>query len=222
MINWFKKKSYPAYWNEYTNFFKTKELSKLDTTRFIIFDTETTGLNTITDRILSIGAIQIIENTIDISKSFEVYLEQTKFNKDTVEIHGILKGGSILKINEEEAIIQFLKYIEDAVLVAHHASFDITMINSCLKRMELPPLKNKVLDTGVLFKKTSSNTTTDKHYSLDNLCSIYKIAKHDRHTASGDAYITGIIFLKIISNLKKSNQKLTFKDLFYIKSRGLL
>ena len=221
MLKLFKHKEYPEFWNMYSNHFKQKNPDDLNTTRFVVFDTETTGLNPTTDRILSIGAIAIQGNVLDVSDSFEMYLKQDTFNADTVEIHGILKEGSITKYDEKEAIIQFLNYIKDAVLVAHHAAFDIAMINESLNRLDLPKLKNKSLDTGTLFKKTSLHKT-EKHYALDELSDIFKIKKHDRHTASGDAYITGLIFLKIISNLK-SIRNITLKDLFFNNNRrGLI
>lgn len=222
MIKWFKHKDYPEFWNTYSNYFKQNNSKDLNTTRFIVFDTETTGLDPSSDRILSIGAISIVGNKIDIADSFEMYLKQDTFNAETVEIHGILKEGSITKFEEKEAIIQFLDYIKDSVLVAHHAAFDIAMINESLKRLGLPKLKNKSLDTGILFKKTSLHKTNKKHYGLDELCDTFNIKKHDRHTASGDAYITGLLFLKIVSNLKKT-KTISLKDLFFNSNRrGLI
>ena len=222
MLNWFKHKDYPVYWKNYSDHFKTKKSYDLEDTRFIVFDTETTGLNPSKDRILSIGAISVFQNKIDIADSFELYIKQNTFNADTVEIHGILKEGNITKIDEEEAIIQFLNYIKDAVLVAHHAAFDIAMVNESLIRLGLPKLKNKSLDTGILFKKTTLHATNNKHYGLDELSDIFNIKKHDRHTASGDAYITGLIFLKTLSNLKNT-KTISLKDLFFNRnSRGLI
>lgn len=219
MFNWFKKKKYPQFWNDYVHHFKTKQQSDIDKIRFVIFDTETTGLNTSTDRILSIGAISVIGNVIDLSDSFERYLSQQEFSNETVEIHGILKEGKISKVEEKEAIIQFLEYLKNAVIVAHHAAFDVEMINKSLKRLELPKLKNKVLDTGILYKKLEPS---EKHYSLDKLSEIFKIPLHDRHTASGDAYITGLLFLKIISKLKKT-KTIQLKDLLFNSNRkGLI
>ncbi len=222
MFEWLKNKNYPNFWNVYQNHFKNKTEHDLNTARFVIFDTETTGLDTKEDRILSIGAISATANTMDVADSLEVYLKQATFNSQTVEIHGILKEGSIIKIEEKEALIQFLDYIKDAILVAHHAAFDIMMINQCLRRQNLPKLKNKVLDTGILFKKLDQCVSKNKLYSLDELCSVFNIKKHDRHTASGDAYITGIIFLKIIGELSQA-RKTTLQSLFYNPNRrGLL
>jgi DNA polymerase-3 subunit epsilon len=114
-----------------------------------------------------------------------------------------------------------LEYIKDAVLVAHHAAFDVAMINFALKRMNLPKLKNKVLDTGHVFQKTKLDNSK-AHFSLDDLSKRFNIPQHDRHTASGDAYITAILFLKLLSILNKKDD-LTLRDLLRSHTRiGLL
>ena len=41
------------------------------------------------------------------------------------------------------------------------------------------------------------------NYSLDELAEKFSISRKDRHTALGDAYITAVAFLKIISRLKE-------------------
>lgn len=222
MLKWPLYRDYPDYWLTYANHFKVKKKPDLKTARFVIFDTETTGLDIAGDRILSIGAVAVVENVLDVSDSMELYLKQDVFNSKTVAIHGILKRENVSKIPEKEAIIRFLTYVEDAILVAHHAAFDLAMINACLHRQGLPKLKNKILDTGILFKKTRLCGDTDKHYSLDELSNLFNFKKHDRHTAAGDAYLTGLVFLKIISSLKKS-RKIKLKDLFFKSGRrGLL
>ena len=61
-MSWFKKKTYPEYWNAYSTHFKSKQNIELKSVRFVVFDTETTGLDTKNDRILSIGTIAVFEN----------------------------------------------------------------------------------------------------------------------------------------------------------------
>ncbi|MFH6768947.1 3'-5' exonuclease [Gaetbulibacter aquiaggeris] len=208
---WFKKKKYPVFWNDYLKKFKTSQPKSIENTRFVVFDTETTGFDTLIDRILSIGAVSIYNNIIDVSNSLEVYLKQDEFKAKTVEIHGILKEGNLLKISENEAIEQFINYVGNAVLVAHHAAFDIEMINNALKRLNFPKLKNKCIDTGILYKKLDGKK--ESLISLDVLCDEFNIPKHDRHTASGDAFITSLLFLKIISKLKQERY-VHYSDLF--------
>jgi DNA polymerase-3 subunit epsilon len=221
-MSWFKKKEYPDFWNSYIKHFKSKQDINIETIRFVVFDTETTGLNSKEDRVLSIGTVAITEKIIKVSDSLECYLIQDIFKKESVKIHGIRKEGYYSKVDEKEAIKLFLNHIRNAVLIAHHTAFDIAMINASLKRMGLPKLKNKTLDLGYLYKKTDLNRSLKNHFSLDELAKQFNIPQHDRHTASGDAYITALLFLKILSilNLKK---KITLHDLESPISRiGLL
>ncbi|WP_411896164.1 PolC-type DNA polymerase III [Winogradskyella sp. A2] len=220
-MKWLRRKSHPEFWVNYINHFKSLQTQELEKIRFVVFDTETTGLDTKNDRILSIGCIAIEDLKIKISDQLECYLNQDSFNAETVKIHGLLKEGKLSKIEEKEAVIEFLSYLKNAVLVAHHAAFDMAMINNALKRNGLPKLNNKVLDTGHLFIKTKLESGKD-HYSLDELSERFNIPKHDRHTASGDAFITALLFLKLITYLKRENE-IKLNDLMKSNNRiGLL
>ncbi len=211
MFKWFKKEKpdYPEFWTRYEENFKKPLPEFADRARFVVFDAETTGFDKSRDRILSIGAVSVNNNIIEVANNFEIYLQQEVFNAESVKIHGIIRNEKVERVSEEEALKKFLAYIEDTVLVAHHAGFDIGMINRALRRMNLPKLKNMVLDTGVLYKKTrlSSNLINkDRPYSLDDIAQAYLIDIKDRHTAAGDAYITAIAFMKIMSRLKKGER----------------
>lgn len=220
MISWFKYKNYPLFWNQYAKQLRQKQPKNIENTRFVVFDTETTGLDISNDKILSIGAISIFNNIIDVADSYEIYIKQNEFKAETVKIHGILKEGKLAKLNEKDAIEQFINYIGNSVLVAHHVAFDIEMINAALKRLKLPKLKNKTIDTGILYKKLEGKK--DGHFNLDVLCKEFNIPRHDRHTAAGDAFITALLFLKIISKLKKE-RNLHYSDLFRVSGKeGLL
>ncbi|MGY5354545.1 3'-5' exonuclease [Wenyingzhuangia sp. IMCC45467] len=212
-----KKRHLPEYWKTYVDTLKNIQTKNIKDSKFVVFDCETSGLNPKEDRILSMGAVTINGNTINVKDNFELYLEQDVFNRESVAIHGLLKKGKLKKISEEQAIKKFLIYIEGAILVGHHISFDVACVNYALKRMGLPKLKNKVLDTGILFKKTKHQLYAEaftKVFSLDEVCDELKVKKKDRHTASGDAYITAIVFFKILGRLNRSND-LTLKELFY-------
>jgi DNA polymerase-3 subunit epsilon len=203
LFNWFKKdkKIYPEFWQSYLSCFDSKLKENIEK-RVVAFDTETTGLDFRTDVILSIGAVGIDENTIRVKDYLELFLLQDVFKRETVPIHGILKEGKEKKITESEALIQFLGFIKDAVLVGHHVSFDIKMINEGLKRMGLGKLKNRSIDTDVMYQKFKG-LQEDQHSGLDELCGIFKIQKSDRHTAIGDAYITALIYLRLKSKWKR-------------------
>ncbi len=198
----------PEYWKKYTDKFKEKDAISIPDTRFVVFDTETTGFNLFKDRILSIGALSIVNSSISVKNSLEIYLAQKYYDPKTASIHGILKNEKTHYYSEEEGLVLFLNYIENAVLVGHHIQFDINMINKALARMELPELKNHCIDTANLYKKTLLKTpllAKKQVYSLDEIATKYDISVKDRHTAMGDAYITAIAFLKIIARLEEKD-----------------
>ncbi|WP_396181372.1 PolC-type DNA polymerase III [Flavobacterium fluvii] len=191
-------------------------LVDINSTRFVVLDTETTGFDYENDRILCIGAIVLQNNRISIQDSFEIYIEQEHYNKATAQIHGILKDFVLDRPKELEALQQFLAFLGDSIIIAHHAKFDVTMINKALERNGLPELKNKSLDTAILYKKTlitSYLLERKEHYTLDDLADKFDISKKDRHTAMGDAYITAIAFLKILKKLREK-EEVTWKQLF--------
>lgn len=220
MFGFFKRNKYPDYWQDHIDKVKkSTKYSNYEDIRFVALDTETTGFHYESDRILSIGAIAIKNNKINVSDSFEIYIKQEVFNSETVKIHGIRRNGKEEKVSEEEAMIQFLAYLDDAVIVAHHTVFDVTMMNVALRRMNVGPLKSKQLDTNFIHRKLSIENRNIKSYSLDALCEIYNVKMHDRHTATGDALITAYIFLKLTNKYQKNNA-LNLKDL--IKSYYIL
>ena len=74
-------------------------------------------------------------------------------------------------------------------------------------------IKNKVLDTSTLYRRTLLSTRIlekKEQYTLDELADKFSISKADRHTAVGDSYITAIAFLKIIDKLKPKRLKHLF------------
>ncbi|HLT32404.1 MAG TPA: 3'-5' exonuclease [Aquaticitalea sp.] len=211
MWHWFRKKyndNHPDYWKAYVDSFDKKIKKPIQETRFIAFDTETTGFDKKEDRILSIGAVEIINKTIKANTALEIYIKQDVFKPETVKIHGILKDGDLKKISEEEAIQRFLGYIKNDILIAHHAGFDYAMVNEMLLRHGLGKLKNEFIDTGVLFSKSKHiiyHENLKKHYTLDDLCKELNVSMADRHTSIGDALITALVFLKTITRLDKRN-----------------
>lgn len=195
------------FWEKEENLFD--ENITIEETRFVVLDTETTGFDYTNDRILCIGALVLQNNIIKIEESFEIYIEQDHYDESTAQIHGILKDFIVKRPSELEALEQFLNYLGDSIIIAHHANFDITMINRALERNGLPELKNKSLDTGILYKKTlikSHLFERKDHYALDDLADKFDISKKDRHTALGDAYITAIAFLKIVKKLREKKE----------------
>ncbi|RZJ71172.1 MAG: 3'-5' exonuclease [Flavobacterium sp.] len=197
-FDWLTGGSLPQFWKNYLTYFDKDD--KAAQRRYVVFDMETTGLDFREDVVLSIGAIGILGNAIEVGDFFEVHLKQEKFSPQSVALSGLLKEDKHEKYVEAEAMIQFLNFIKDATLVSHNVNLDIEMINKALKRLELGRLKNPVMDTNTLFQRWK-DYPEDRQATLDELCDVLKVRKSDRHTASGNAYITAIVFLKLRKKL---------------------
>ncbi|MBN2823889.1 MAG: 3'-5' exonuclease, partial [Campylobacterales bacterium] len=78
---------------------------------WVVFDTETTGLNPKVDDILSIGAVKIKGNKILTSQTFEVFIKSDKIDKKSIEVHGIRPIDVQNGKSSEDAIKEFLYFI---------------------------------------------------------------------------------------------------------------
>lgn len=195
MLDWLKiNKDYPEFWKEYLHKFEHK--SK----RFVVFSTETTGLDTEKDVILSIGAVGIEKDRIIVKDSFDITIIQDKFNPEIAIKNGILKDNNEDKVLQNEAITSFVNYLGNATLVGHRIHFDIAMINEALEKLQAGRLKNEALDIEIMYQKWKQ-LPEDKQVSIDELSTVFKISKSDRHTASGDAYIISLLFLRLKQRL---------------------
>lgn len=210
MFNIFKKKktTYPVFWQNYLDNQSQQMIrsTPINDLTFVVFDTETTGLNPRKDKILSIGAVKVHAQTIAIEQQFGCYVSQEHINRETIPIHGILQKGKYEKVAQDTAIISFVEYVGDAILVGHNVGFDVAIINQALSHFGNLKLKNKIIDTAPLAIRAdghSRNTIINSDdYTLDSLCLQYRISMSDRHTASGDAFITAILLIKLLAKLK--------------------
>jgi len=195
------------FWEEYFRFFEKKINRKtpLRSLNFIVLDTETSGLDFKKDKILSIAALSVKDFKIDIENRFEAffYRENYKPNED-VKVHGILKKHLLEGNTEKEILQKFLAYTKNSIIVGHHIGFDIAIINQVLKSQFNIKLKNKTIDTAWLAKRVETPIVKGFNpSSLDDLCKEYNIPLGKRHTAAGDAFITALLFLKLLGRLEK-------------------
>lgn len=195
MLDWLKNinKEYPDFWKTYLSKFEQKS------NRYVVFTTETTGLNPDLDIILSIGSFAIVNDKILIGDSFESILLQYKYFHDNGLSNEFILESKMKKMSEPDAIRSFLDYIGNATLIGHHVDFDVDMINSALARLDCGRLKNEALDIDIMYRKLMD--INDKQFSLDELSDIFKLPKSYRNSPSEDAYTIALLFLKLKKRL---------------------
>lgn len=163
---------------------------------YTVFDTETTGLNPSEgDEIIAIGAVRIVNGRLLRQEILDQLIDpQRPMSRQSISIHGIspqmLQGQPTI----EQALPLFYQFAEDTVLVAHNAAFDMRFLQMKEEQTGLRFIQ-PVLDTLLLSAVVNPN---QEDHSLEAIARRLGVNIIGRHTALGDAIVTGEIFLKLI------------------------
>jgi len=178
---------------------------------YTVFDTETTGLDpSAGDEIISIGAVRIVNGRLLKHETFDQLIDPRRsLSGASIEIHGItpdmLAGQPLI----EDVLPAFHRFAEDTVLVAHNAAFDMRFLQ--LKEAQTGiRFIQPVLDTLLLSAAAHPGYDTGEH-SLEAIAARLGIDVIGRHTALGDAIVTGEGFLKLVPLLAERGIR-TLKD----------
>lgn len=222
-MNWwdqwwpFGKNNLPdtPYWKAYEKALQNEPARKapIGSVRFVVLDTETTGLDPQNDQILSIGAVAVRDQKIWVADRFEAFMPQAASaqadKQEAVAVHGILQKHGNQEQATAEILIDFLEYLGGSIFVAHHAAFDFGILQTSYGKYLQGSLRNKTLDTAFLARRLDDpqgqktmGPQEAKKYSLDQLCQRYDIPIEARHTASGDALLTAILLVKLLARLQ--------------------
>jgi DNA polymerase-3 subunit epsilon len=180
-------------------------------TEFVIFDTETTGLNVKKgDRIVSISAVRLKEGRIDLSDAFhEIINPDRDIPSASAVIHEILPRMVNGKPTIEHILPRFIAYIGSSILVAHHQWLDMSFLNREMARLYGIPIQNIVVDTAaldhvLLAKKTPASmiATMKIDSTLGAVAERYHVAVEGLHSSFWDALATAQIFQQMIKEVQ--------------------
>ncbi|MGO4304382.1 exonuclease domain-containing protein [Cupriavidus sp. RAF12] len=168
------------------------QLSQLN---FTVFDTETTGLDPAAgDEIISIGALRIVNGRLLQRESFDQLIQpRGVLSVASIAIHGITEAMLNGQPPIETVLPQFHRFAADTVLVAHNAAFDMKFLQM-LEARTGTAFTQPVLDTLLLSQVIHPNQT---EHTLEAIAGRLGVAVIGRHTALGDALVTGEVFLKM-------------------------
>lgn len=166
---------------------------------FVVFDLETTGLNNRKDRIVEIGAIKVSKGIIQKHLNYLIDPEMS-IPSFTSSIHGIYDKDVQGKPTIDLILPEFLEMIQDSVLVAHNASFDVGFIKKSLGRAAMSVPSIRVLDTIKLSKKAWPGR---KSYSQQNLAAFLEIDVRNAHRAEDDCRVCYEILTKGLVKIKE-------------------
>lgn len=169
---------------------------KLIDLHYTVFDTETTGLEpSAGDEIISLGAVRIVNVRLLKNEVFEQLVDpQRPVGRASTRIHGIEAQALAGQPTIAAVLPQFHRFCEDTVLVAHNAAFDMRFLE--LKEAASGiRFTQPVLDT--LLLSVIVHPAQESH-NLEAVAERLGVSVIGRHTALGDALVTGEIFLKLL------------------------
>ena len=166
---------------------------------FVVFDTETTGLNAVNDKLIEIGAVKI-KNGVIIDRFDELINPGISIPEKITEITTITNEMVKDKRSEKEVVKDFIEWIEDYPMVAHNAHFDVSFIRNSLANNNYGNLNNPVIDTLVLSRFLDNE---EKRHSLSAITKRYEIefSEEGHHRADYDAEATALVFHKMLQKI---------------------
>jgi DNA polymerase-3 subunit epsilon len=185
----------------------------LEDVRFVVFDTETTGLDLRKNRLLSIAGVAMRGPEIQLDDAFDSMVTQSDVGGSAAAvIHGLISNDLAGGLAEELAAARFLAFAGDAVLVAHHAAFDLRMLQKAIARYRGARVWSPAVDTAQLAQRVEDGPMSPnqahgadqrKMYQLDSLVEQYGIDVPERHTAAGDALATALLFQRLLKKAER-------------------
>lgn len=165
---------------------------------YVVFDLETTGFSPVSNQIIEIGAVKVVDGKI--TDRFSTFVNpKTPIPYRIEELTGINDAMVLDAPQIEEILPDFLAFSEGCVMVAHNASFDIGFIEENCRRLGIER-EFTVLDTVALARILMPQLN---RFKLDTVAKALKISLENYHRAVDDAGCTAEIFLKFIGMLKE-------------------
>ncbi|MCM3689877.1 PolC-type DNA polymerase III [Neobacillus niacini] len=175
---------------------------------FVVFDVETTGLSAVYDTIIELAAVKIRDG--EIIDRFESFANpHHRLSATTINLTGITDDMVQNAPEVGEVIQRFHDWVEDGVLVAHNASFDMGFLNVGYKKIALEKAKNPVIDTLELGRFLYPEM---KNHRLNTLTKKFDIELTQHHRAIFDAEATGYLLLKMLKDA--SEKGIEYHDQF--------
>ena len=192
--------------------------------RYVVMDTELTGLDVKKDSIVSVGAVAMVGTKIILGETFyEMVCPETALRSESIVIHGIMPSEVVGKPSIDDVLDDLLKFCEGAVVVGHFLSLDLSFLNKEMKRLHGGKFRQPVADTQRVHEWMQDQSrgsrgqydAYEENKDLLSLAKKYHIQVSAAHNALMDAFITAQLFQRFLSYLPALGVR-TVKDLLQI------
>lgn len=157
---------------------------------YVVFDIETTGLSSLNDSIIEIGAVKVVNKKI--TERFSSFVNPGIHIPENITSLTSIDDDTVKDAEKIDTVIKkFMDFSEGCILAAHNASFDVSFIKKYCRMFNLK-FDNTVMDTLPLCKYIFPEL---KKYKLDTVAKHLGISLLNHHRAVDDAEATAMIML---------------------------
>jgi DNA polymerase III epsilon subunit family exonuclease len=176
------------------------EARPLHETDFVVVDVETTGAKTPPSRIMEVGAYRVSRGRI-VAEFHSLVNPQASIPPFIARLTGI----SDAMVREAPLFADiahtWLDFLEESVLVAHNAQFDVRFLNHEIARIF--PGRRMINSHLCTVKLSRSVFPGLLNYRLHTVAEHFTIPILNRHRAADDAHATAEIFIRMLSRLEE-------------------
>ena len=182
---------------------------------YVVFDTETTGLNPKEgEELIEIGAVKIKNGKI--FDRFDELIKPTKLISEKITSITNITNEMVKNSDDELTVLKrFLDWVgNDTILVAHNANFDLSFVKMAYLKYDLGFFNYTVIDTLGISRFLEPS---ERYHNLTVLMERYQVDwdENKHHRADYDAEGTALVLDKLINKLHDKNIN-TLDELYLI------
>ncbi len=165
----------------------------------VVMDTETTGLDPATARVIEFGAVRLVGGEIANAPLRRLVRPDIRIPAESTRIHGF-DDAAVADAPAFPAVWPELSsFVGDTVLIGHSIGFDLAVLERECLRAKLPWRSRPSLCTRLLSQVVNPALAD---FSLERVAGWLKVEVVERHSALGDALISAKVFQKLVPLLR--------------------
>lgn len=161
--------------------------------QFVVFDTETTGVNQISDRIVEIACVKMIDGKI-VSCMHTMVNPGMPIPESASRVNHITDDMVADAPVWDDVVGDIYKFCEGCTLVGHNVAFDINMLNNTAKQTHYY-FEQSTMDT---LRIAQQKVRGARNYTLGNLLKMFGLINENAHRALEDTVATAQLFVKLM------------------------
>ena len=176
-------------------------LSPLVAIEAVVLDTETTGLDAGSARIVQIGAVCVSGGHVQAGPRLDRLVDPgIPIPPETTAIHGLDDQAVKGQPGFHAVAAELEAFVGTSFVVGHTISFDMAVLAAEARRVGLAPPRWRTLDVRSLAEVALPGLA---QYDLDRIASALGVRVEGRHTAIGDALTTANVFVALLAKLRQ-------------------